>query len=74
MKIAILCSTGLDAFQQKVLQSIIDDPTIEIVGALVDCRPRPSLKKRFLKNLKRGRGGYMIVMLAKSRRAKKKPS
>ena len=74
MKIAILCSTGLDAFQQKVLQSIIDDPTIEIVGALVDCRPRPSLKKRFLKNLKRGRGGYIIVMLFKSRRVKKKPS
>lgn len=74
MKIAILCSTGLDAFQQKVLQPIMDDPTIEVVGALVDCRPRPSLKKRFLKNLKRGRGGYMIVMLVKSRMAKKKPS
>lgn len=74
MRIAILCGTGLDAFQQKVLQPIMDDPTIEIVGALVDCRPRPSLKKRFLKNLKRGRGGYMIVMLFKSRMAKKKPS
>lgn len=74
MKIAILCSTGLDAFQQKVLQPILDNPTIEIVGALVDCRPRPSLKKRFLKNLKRGRGGYIIVMLFKSRRVKKKPS
>jgi folate-dependent phosphoribosylglycinamide formyltransferase PurN len=74
MKIAILCGTGLDVFQQKVLQPIMDDPTIKIVGALVDCRPRPSLKKRFLKNLKRGRGGYMIVMLFKSRMAKKKPS
>lgn len=74
MKIAILCGTGLDAFQHKVLQPIMDDPTIEIVGALVDCRPRPSLKKRFIKNLKRGRGGYMIVMLFQSLMAKKKPS
>lgn len=74
MKIAILCGTKLDTFQQKVLQPIMNDPTIEIVGALVDCRPRPSLKKRFLKNLKRGRGGYIIVMLFKSRRVKKKPS
>ncbi len=74
MKIAILCGTGLDAFQQRVLQTIMDDPTIEIVGALVDCRPRPSLKKRFIKNLKRGRGGYMIVMLFQSLMAKKKPS
>lgn len=74
MKIAILCGIGLDSFQQKVLQPIMDDPTIDIVGALVDCRPRPSLKKRFLNNLKRGRGGYIIVMLFKSRRVKKKPS
>ena len=74
MKIAILCSTGLDVFQQKVLQPIIEDPTLEVVGALIDCRPRPSLKKRFLKNLRRGRGGYMIIMLFKSQLAKKKPS
>lgn len=74
MKIALLCGTGLDTFQQKVLQPILDDPTTEVVGALIDCRPRPSLKQRFLKNLRRGRGGYMIIMLFKSRFAKKKPS
>lgn len=74
MKIVLLCGTSLDAFQQKVLQPIIDDPAIETVGALIDCRPRPSLKQRFLKNLRRGRGGYMIVMLFKSQMAKKKPS
>lgn len=74
MRIAILCSTGLDTFQQKVLQPIMDDSTIEIVGSLIDCRPRPSLKKRFIKNLKRGRGGYMIVMLFKSHFEKKNPS
>lgn len=74
MKIAILCGFSLDAFQQKVLQPIVEDPTIEIVGALLDCRPRPSLKKRFLKNLKRGRGGYMIIMLFKCYFAKKRPS
>ena len=74
MKIIILSSNSLDDFQQKVLQPIVDDSSIEIVGVLVDCRPRPSLKKRFLKNLKRGRGGYMIVMLFKSLVARKKPS
>lgn len=74
MKIVILSGTRLDTFQQKVLQPIIDDSTIEIVGVLIDCRPRPSLKRRFLKNLKRGRGCYMIVMLFKSRMAKKEAS
>ena len=74
MKIAILCGTGLDTFHQEVLKPIMADPSIEIVGVYVDSRPRPSLKKRFMKNLKRGRGGYMLVMLVKSRLAKKKPS
>lgn len=74
MRIAILCSTCLDTFQQEVLKPILADPTIEVAGALIDCRPKPSLKKRFLKNLKRGRGGYMLIMLFKSRRAKSKPS
>ncbi len=74
MKIAILCGTGLDTFHQEVLRPIMADPSMEIAGVYVDSRPRPSLKKRFMKNLKRGRGGYMLVMLVKSRLAKKKPS
>ena len=73
MRISILCGTTLDSFQQEVLKPIIEDNSIEITAALIDCRPRPSLKKRFLKNLKRGRGGYMIIMLFKSYFAKKKP-
>lgn len=74
MRIAILCGASLDTFQQKVLQPVLTDNTFETTAALIDCRPRPSLKKRFLKNLKRGRGGYVIIMLFKSRFAKKKPS
>ena len=74
MKIVILCSTSLDTFQQEVLRPILEDSTIEVATALIDSRPRPSIKKRFLKNLKRGRGGYMVIMLFKSYFAKKRPS
>ena len=74
MKIAVLCGTGMDSFQQAVLKPILENTSMEIVGAYIDIRPRPSFKKRFLKNLKRGRGGYMMVMYLKSRRAKKTPS
>lgn len=74
MKIALMCGPSLDEFQQQALTPILNDSTIEIVAALIDCRPKPSAKKRFMKNLKRGRGGYMLVMLAKSRFAKQKPS
>ena len=73
MRIAILCGATLDTFQQAVLKPILEDSSIE-VATLIDCRPKPSAKKRFLKNLKRGRGGYMLVMLFKSRFAKKRPS
>lgn len=74
MRIAILCGATLDTFQQEVLKPILADNFIEVATALIDCRPKPSAKKRFLKNLKRGRGGYMIIMLFKSRFAKKRPS
>lgn len=74
MKIALMCSPSLDEFQQQALAPILEDRTIEVVEALIDCRPKPSAKKRFVKNLKRGRGGYMLVMLFKSRFAKHRPS
>ncbi len=74
MKIALMCGTSLDEFQQQVLAPILNDSRMEVVAALIDCRPKPSAKKRFLKNLKRGRGGYMLVMLVKSRFAKQRPS
>lgn len=70
MRIVVLSGSRLDGFQQQVLKPIVADPAFEIVGALVDARPKPSFKKRFLKNLKRGRGGYMLVMFFRSRRHK----
>lgn len=74
MKIVVLCGPGLNLFQQKVVEPIIGDHLFDIVGALIDNRPKPSFKKRFIKNLKRGRGGYMLVMFFKSRRHKNDPS
>ncbi len=70
MRIVVLSGSGLNEFQLQVLKPIVDDHSIEVVGALIDNRPKPSFKKRFLKNLKRGRGGYMLVMFFKSRRHK----
>lgn len=74
MRIVVLCSSGLNVFQQNVLKPIVGDRSMEIVGAMIDDRPKPSFKKRFMKNLKRGRGGYMLVMFFKSRRHKSDPS
>lgn len=70
----ILCGGTLNVFQQKVIQSIMDEPEIIVSAVLIDSRPRASFRKRFKKNLKRGRGGYMLIMFFKHLRGKKDPA
>lgn len=71
--IIILCGGSLTVFHQEVLNRIISDSQIVVSAALIDARPRPSFMKRFKKNLKRGRGGYMLIMLFNHFRGKKEP-
>ena len=74
VRIIILCGGALNVFQQKVIQSIMDEPQINVSAVLIDSRPRASFRKRFKKNLKRGRGGYMLIMFFKHLRGKKDPA
>ena len=74
VKTIILCGGALSVFHQKVIQSIMDEPQISVSAVLIDARPRASFKKRFKKNLKRGRGGYMLIMFFKHLRGKKEPA
>lgn len=62
MRIGLLCSSGMTDFNMEVMKPILNDSRFEIVVSLIDDRPKPSTKKRFIKNLKRGRGGYMLIM------------
>ena len=72
--IIVLCGGSLTAFQQKVIQSIMDEPQITVSAVLIDARSGMSFKKRFKKNLKRGRGGYMLIMFFKHLCNKKEPA
>lgn len=74
VKIIILCSGSLTVFQQEVIQSIMHESQISVSAALIDARPRASFKSRFKKNLKRGRGGYMLIMFFMHLRDKKEPA
>lgn len=69
----ILCGKYLNVFQQEVLNSILNDSQIVVTGVLIDVRPRLSFMKRFKKNLKRGRGGFMLIMFFNHFRKKKEP-
>lgn len=49
-------------FRKNTLRSIIADPAFTVVMALIDDRPQASAWNRLKKNLRRGRGGYVVVM------------
>ena len=72
IRIGLLTSTGFSSFNTEALKPILKDENIRIEFVLIDNRPKKSLKQKWKKNLKRGRGGYMMVMAFKSFFAKKK--
>ncbi len=65
MRIALLCPPGLDAWKVEVVDSLVAGEGIELVGALIDDRPGKPLAQRLRQNLKRGRGGYVLVLAAR---------
>ena len=74
MKIGILTSSSLSDFQVKTLLPILADKKFEMKVAIIDKRPKKTLKQKLLKNIKRGRGGYIFIMAIKNFYLKKKQS
>jgi len=74
MKIGLLTSSSLSEFRLKTLQPILEDKSFEIKVAIIDKRPNKSLKQKLIKNIKRGRGGYIFIMAIESFFSKKQKS
>lgn len=62
MKIGILTGKAISETNLQVINTITEDQNFNISLAVIDCRPQLSLKKRVLRNIKRGRGGYIFIM------------
>jgi folate-dependent phosphoribosylglycinamide formyltransferase PurN len=63
MDVIVLCSESLDDFQRAVIDTLLSTTsTHRIVGCVIDSRPAPSLWRRTVSNLARGRGGYVLIM------------
>jgi methionyl-tRNA formyltransferase len=62
MKIGLLAGNRLSDFRISTLKSILEDQSFSISLAIIDSRPEKSIRQKLLKNLKRGRGGYILVM------------
>lgn len=63
MQIGILTSPVITKYNFVMLTSILEDSNFRISFALIDCRPNLSIKKKLIKNLKKGRGAYILIML-----------
>ncbi len=61
MRLLVLSSPTLDGFQQRVLAAVADSPRIELVGACIDIRAAPSQWQKLRRELRKGRGGYVVV-------------
>jgi methionyl-tRNA formyltransferase len=58
----LLASPTVDDFWMRVLEPLFSDPRIAIAGACIDTRRPSSLFSRLRQHLKKGRGGYVVVM------------
>lgn len=71
MNILLLTGKRLSSFKYQVLETLLAS-NHKIAGCLVDDRPKPSLPHRLRSNLRKGRGGYTLIM-ALSLLEKKEP-
>jgi folate-dependent phosphoribosylglycinamide formyltransferase PurN len=62
MKIALLTPTRLNPFRIATLRSILADPRFPIELAIIDDRVGKTLMKKLKNNLRKGRGGYVLIM------------
>lgn len=71
-KIGLLTNDELSDFALKTLKPILLDKSFLIKVAIIDKRPKLTLKQKLKNNLKRGRGGYIFIMAFKSLFSKRK--
>lgn len=59
-------SPTLSEFRKNTLQPVLADPDFTVVLAVIDDRPPKSTWDRLKTNLRKGRGGYVLVMALRS--------
>ena len=62
MRLFLLTAATLDDFFAEALASVLDASDIEVVGALLEVPRETSMRRRLRGELRKGRGGYVLVM------------
>lgn len=76
MKLVLLAPSVLQSFDLRVLEHVFSCDRIDVVGAVIDVRPVKSRLERLREEFRKGRGGYVFVMVLNDlfRRFKRMPS
>lgn len=74
MRVGLLTDTSISDFRIKTLMPVLEDSSISIKLAVVDGKQPLSIIQRIIKNMKRGRGGYILIMALEVLFSKKEKS
>ena len=74
MNIGLLADKTLSGFRLKTLEPILNDDTFTISIAAIDYRIKLNRWETFKKNIRRGRGGYTVIMALKKMLGKSEKS
>lgn len=66
MRIILLCNSYLTAFDQNVLRHIRENAELSIVGMLINIKGKPGTLKRVKRELRKGRGGYVLIQIIRA--------
>jgi len=62
MRIGLLTTDSIPVFRLNTLKPVLKDNSFSIDFAVIDDRPKKSIYEKLKKNIRRGRGGYIIIM------------
>jgi methionyl-tRNA formyltransferase len=64
VRLVLLSPATLTDFNRRVLERLFGCDALEIVGVVMDARKRKTLWRRVREELRKGRGGYVLVKMA----------
>jgi len=74
MRIIVLCNSHLSSFDQRVLHHIRQHDELNIIGILINTKRKPGTVQRIKRELRKGRGGYVLVQSLRAVLSKLKKS
>lgn len=66
MRIGLLTADTLPAFRLATLMPVLKDNSFSIEFAVIDDSPKKTITQKIIRNIRKGRGGYILIMAFQS--------